>query len=530
MLFDLNIIEMVKETASEKIHVWLSSKDPATPCGTVMDSISIQDPLDAIKLHKVGHSLYCRAPAELESRVIPSFLQCLGLGIKGCQHDKFSRGEIETFYSRRGHITAYHTDFQENFTIVLSGKKLWSFHESTAQFPLRGCSPHFASSDQSENTNIQELQLKTLRLGNHTFFPDEYLQQSSGNSIRSVEVSAGDVLYHPAGVWHRVECLEDSISINISLISASYAELFCSSLQQLLSSYPQFRQPINTADPQKSNDILQQILNILPTVSQGLKPCDILPPSTQYGPQELEESRIETNSDNEGINEENGNGEDKSEGESESNEDEEPNEEIISLVTLEYPPDFLPHLRLAPSKKRRLDLPSISLRRNPLATLISSSDISRYNHTETSTLHDSSTMFFFICHSGYGNEHFESTNRVKVVVDEDGASKKEKRTLTFLKLITEKCLSLVNSHFPTISQQFPLMKSDLPISNSPLPLEDFLSLLDVPSLLTTLPPPLQKKKLSKNDTIDESLQVDLVKKVFYSFYLAGVLTFQDSSL
>jgi hypothetical protein len=43
------------------------------------------------------------------------------------------------------------------------------------------------------------------------------------------------------GIWHRVECEEDSISINVSLIVSSYAEIFCSGLQQLLWENPAFR-------------------------------------------------------------------------------------------------------------------------------------------------------------------------------------------------------------------------------------------------------------------------------------------------
>ena len=35
----------------------------------------------------------------------------------------------------------------------------------------------------------------------------------------------GDVLYHPAGVFHHVECLEDSLAINVSLYASSYADL-----------------------------------------------------------------------------------------------------------------------------------------------------------------------------------------------------------------------------------------------------------------------------------------------------------------
>ena len=46
--------------------------------------------------------------------------------------------------------------------------------------------------------------------------PDDQLQ------VRvEVVLRPGSVLYVPAGMWHRVECEDDSISLNISLIGAS---------------------------------------------------------------------------------------------------------------------------------------------------------------------------------------------------------------------------------------------------------------------------------------------------------------------
>jgi hypothetical protein len=35
-------------------------------------------------------------------------------------------------------------------------------------------------------------------------------------------------------MWHQVECLEDSLSINVSLVGSSWADLFANSLRQLL--------------------------------------------------------------------------------------------------------------------------------------------------------------------------------------------------------------------------------------------------------------------------------------------------------
>ena len=180
---------------------------------------------------------------------------------------RFRRGEIETFFSRRGHVTDFHTDFQENLTIQLSGKKKWTFATSTAVAPLRGVTPHFSA---NQGKDVAEQQLKAMKVTDAEFSVRQYQHQvlrateegnrsqaqlpydsnkghresnpqSVGGGIKAPEVgvkeivlSAGDVLYHPAGIWHKVECIEDSISINISLIGASYAEVFCCGLQQVI--------------------------------------------------------------------------------------------------------------------------------------------------------------------------------------------------------------------------------------------------------------------------------------------------------
>jgi hypothetical protein len=41
----------------------------------------------------------------------------------GFYDDGMTRGEIEVFVTRKGNITGWHSDFQENFTFHLKGKK-----------------------------------------------------------------------------------------------------------------------------------------------------------------------------------------------------------------------------------------------------------------------------------------------------------------------------------------------------------------------------------------------------------------------
>ena len=44
----------------------------------------------------------------------------------------------------------------------------------------------------------------------------QYLEINSSD-FKVVTLNEGDILYHPAGVWHAVGCEEDSISINFSM-------------------------------------------------------------------------------------------------------------------------------------------------------------------------------------------------------------------------------------------------------------------------------------------------------------------------
>ena len=47
------------------------------------------------------------------------------------------RGEVEVFASRAGHTTEWHTDFQHNFTLQLSGRKRWRVGAGAVVEPLR---------------------------------------------------------------------------------------------------------------------------------------------------------------------------------------------------------------------------------------------------------------------------------------------------------------------------------------------------------------------------------------------------------
>lgn len=69
----------------------------------------------------------------------------------GAYYPDFSTmGEIETFWSKKGNLTDYHLDFQENFTLQLKGSKTWRFLRSGLEQPLLGYTPHYANTGNIE--------------------------------------------------------------------------------------------------------------------------------------------------------------------------------------------------------------------------------------------------------------------------------------------------------------------------------------------------------------------------------------------
>lgn len=281
-MLDFDIESLLETSASDGVQVWLASRTLSQPSDSnaPMDSVRV-DHKQAYKLYLAGHSLYCRASSDLEASLTPKLLKSLGLGVSSNGNDCFSRGEIEMFYSRCGHVTDFHTDFQENFTVQLSGSKKWLFAPSSLTNPLRGVTPHFQT--DSSSSSIPEQQLKMARLCDPSFCANSIPTHGTA-AYEEVTLYAGDVLYHPAGVWHRVQSTEDSLSMNFSLTTATYADIFCSTLHQQLSANPLFRSRVlsDEAGHLKSLDVLAQLLKDIPSILTRLSPSGILPPCTTY--------------------------------------------------------------------------------------------------------------------------------------------------------------------------------------------------------------------------------------------------------
>jgi hypothetical protein len=230
-----DVEEVVENTASERVMAWVRTggtvrtMDGLPPSrGTTARSIDVEDPRSAVALHQAGHALYCRAPPGIEETLVNALLKETSLGLPPVRDagPLSGRGEVEMFCARKGHVTAWHSDFQENFTVQLRGRKRWRLSQRREAHPLRATTPHFA------DDSVLWDQAKARALG-------ETLQSRkrprAAPGVEEVTLEAGDVLYFPAGVFHEVESLDDdNISLNISLMAPTTAEVICSALRHRL--------------------------------------------------------------------------------------------------------------------------------------------------------------------------------------------------------------------------------------------------------------------------------------------------------
>jgi hypothetical protein len=295
-MFGLDPEMILRESSSDNIFLWLLGKELIHNDNInendkrLIRSIEISNVDTAISLHKIaGHATYCRAPSNVEQSLVASLLKATGLGCG--QYDpsgesviSMGRGEVETFISTEGHVTNWHYDFQENFTIQLSGIKRWTIQSGTIQDPIRGCTPHYAAPEAVES------QLKAAHLFDKKFsFGYPVLGLTATGQKATIDVKPGDVFYFPAGMWHKVETIDPGVSINVSLMASNYASVTCQALEHYLYKDPKWREPVLNNSSNSAVDHLKSLLKDLPSMIQQLENDGtgaqaILPPILTFPP------------------------------------------------------------------------------------------------------------------------------------------------------------------------------------------------------------------------------------------------------
>ncbi len=471
-MFDLDPKQIFEETSSDSVFLWIRQQqnqkikddsdytngenyldDGDTEIGSSsippLKSIEIQDPDMAYLLHSSSnYASYCRAPPELEQPLVYNMLKDTGIGCGQYEtlNDELSstspvsttsmgRGEVETFIGTKDHVTDWHIDFQENFTIQLSGCKKWTLKQSTLKNPLRGVTPHYKST-----YDVIENQLKASRLSNPKFaYGKQDVEHNAFGDEVEIVMNAGDVLYFPAGMWHRVETIEYGVSINISLMGSNFASIVCGAIEHLLLKKDEWREVIcNRHTGNAITDVeegkvvvekLDKLLGDLPQIIQDFKDnggaeC-ILPPILRRAPSYVlatEDDYDEDQDDNDDIHD-GTNGEheieykekvsEEKDGEHEEDECDEnvqdasvdEDSQVIDLKTFESHNDY-DYSRPSPNHE---------LAKNPLAIVMKLSDVTSF---DSNTKRESQDENKYIMNVSYaGNEQHES--RVRVLFHDD---------------------------------------------------------------------------------------------------------------
>ena len=431
-MFGLDPEMILKETSSDNIFLWLREKsnnnnnnnnnNNENGYNSLIRSIEVADVDTAISLHKIaGHATYCRAPPNVEQSLVASFLRATGLGCG--QYDpsgesiiSMGRGEVETFISTDGHLTNWHFDFQENFTIQLSGIKRWTLQQGTIKDPIRGCTPHYASPEAVES------QLKAAHLFDTKFkfgFPETGV--TATGDVVSIDVKPGDVFYFPAGMWHKVETIEPGVSINVSLMASNYASVTCQALQHYLFKDERWREPILNNTSKSAVDHLKTLLKGLPGMIQDLENHgkgaeSILPPILNFPPQFQvveEEGNLEDVQDDNGhtsSNDEDKNGENSSrEEDGRLCQEEKDNGDIVDPCEFDsYPEGWKFEVRIGSTLK---------LSKNPLAALHRFEEItSFYGNADENGEEKAFVLNINYC----GNEMHQSAVRVVFQDNDEG--------------------------------------------------------------------------------------------------------------
>jgi hypothetical protein len=218
-----------------------------------------------------GHSVYFNPPEKLQKLYLKELTDELGINF-GREKDGGFGGDIEVFACRGRHVTDWHFDGQENFTIQLRGTKRWSIVPSGISCPITNqTNPNSAARDK----------YLTQRKCHSSYAPtgSEGSVPTNFSSAQTFVLRPGSVMYFPAGMWHHVTADSDegSLSINFSLTTTTWLDLLMNALTQQLWKNPDWRKNVIVKDPSSARKHLAGLLRELPGEVAKLVPRDLLP-------------------------------------------------------------------------------------------------------------------------------------------------------------------------------------------------------------------------------------------------------------
>ena len=248
--------------------------DGATQCVVFLNSVDGRaqhfpaDRATAKRCLLSGASVYISPADALEETWIAPLAREINGGPFAARLDELAGngGEVEVFACACRHTTSWHADRQSNFTLQLSGTKIWQLR-SGIEAPSANMPAH-----------IEDKEHRDLMRAVHAQYANFDLPQfDSSEGVTTVTLRPGSMLFVPAGVFHRVVCddNEGSISIGFSVMISSHLDLILPALQALLQTDPRWRARVYDADVHEQ---LADLLRDLPSLVSQLSVDCVLPP------------------------------------------------------------------------------------------------------------------------------------------------------------------------------------------------------------------------------------------------------------
>jgi len=159
-------------------------------------------------------------------------------------------GFFSIFASKDTH-TATHYDRNYNFTIQLSGEKVWTVHPAGP-----------AIERPSDNVAFDSDRLAPMPPHMHGAISREPDDQRSIYHLKP-----GDMLYLPPGYWHATECAGLSISLNLSVEPRAWFQVLGRALMRHLEAQQEWRAPYGVPTPEEATEYLTKLRRTVNSLS-----------------------------------------------------------------------------------------------------------------------------------------------------------------------------------------------------------------------------------------------------------------------
>lgn len=231
-----DVAEMVN--AASRLVVWMRALK--TGAMQYLDA----GPDVALNAYASGHTLYFNPETSTQDRYVRSLSRDLGIDF-GTDKEG-GGGDVEVFAVTTRHSTPWHFDAQDNFSVQLAGTKRWTVATSGQTNPLTNLHPR----STNRASVMSDFKVHCDANGRADGIPgadcdSEHRPVAALDAApqESFIVRPGSVFYHPAGIWHKVDALDDegSLSINISLDSLRWLDVIMARLAQRMHRVPRWR-------------------------------------------------------------------------------------------------------------------------------------------------------------------------------------------------------------------------------------------------------------------------------------------------